>query len=170
MEEKKIDNSSHLPTYGVGPIYGIVCVIITILAVVGGHANCFSKGIIEHLRIPFVILGSILIIFGIWLWVKAVILDKIDQGIVSNKLITSGSYAFVRNPIYSAIMIALTGILFISGNVYFYWLPFLYWLMMTILMKCTEEKWLTELYGQEYLDYCKKVNRCIPWFPKQETE
>ena len=38
---------------------------------------------------------------------------------------------------------------------------------MTIFLKNTEEKWLSELYGQEYLDYCKKVNRCIPWFPKK---
>ena len=37
---------------------------------------------------------------------------------------------------------------------------------MTILMKATEEKWLRELYGKEYEDYCKRVNRCWPWFPK----
>ena len=38
------------------------------------------------------------------------------------------------------------------------------------LLKNTEEKWLEELYGQEYIDYCKKVNRCIPWFPKGLTD
>jgi protein-S-isoprenylcysteine O-methyltransferase Ste14 len=26
----------------------------------------------------------------------------------------------------------------------------------------TEEKWLTDLYGKDYLDYTKKVNRFIP--------
>jgi len=26
----------------------------------------------------------------------------------------------------------------------------------------TEEKWLKDLYGKEYIDYCKEVNRCIP--------
>ena len=39
--------------------------------------------------------------------------------------------------------------------------------MAEFVLKNTEEKWLSELYGQEYLDYCKKVNRCIPWFPKK---
>ena len=39
--------------------------------------------------------------------------------------------------------------------------------IMTIFLKNTEEKWLSELYGQEYLDYCKRVNRCIPWSPKK---
>ena len=27
--------------------------------------------------------------------------------------------------------------------------------------------WLLELYGNEYTDYCKRVNRCIPWFSKK---
>ena len=45
-------------------------------------------------------------------------------------------------------------------------LPFLYWGFMTIFMKLTEEKWLYNLYGEECAAYCKKVNRCIPWFKK----
>lgn len=38
---------------------------------------------------------------------------------------------------------------------------------MTVLMKHTEEKWLKNLYGKEYEEYCKRVNRCIPWFKKK---
>lgn len=33
-------------------------------------------------------------------------------------------------------------------------------------MISTEEKWLLDLYGEEYAEYKKNVNRCIPWFPK----
>ena len=32
-------------------------------------------------------------------------------------------------------------------------------------LKLTEEKWLFDLYGQDYADYRKRVNRCIPWPP-----
>jgi len=32
----------------------------------------------------------------------------------------------------------------------------------------TEEKWLLKVYGDEYAEYKKIVNRCIPWFPKQK--
>ena len=28
-----------------------------------------------------------------------------------------------------------------------------------------EEKWLRDMYGKEYEDYCKRVNRCWPWLP-----
>ena len=41
------------------------------------------------------------------------------------------------------------------------------WLIMTIALKNTEEKWLLDLYGNEYEEYKKRVNRCIPWFPKR---
>ncbi|MBQ8782092.1 MAG: isoprenylcysteine carboxylmethyltransferase family protein, partial [Oscillospiraceae bacterium] len=69
----------------------------------------------------------------------------------------------VRNPIYSAFMFFCTGALFISGNVFFYPLFFFYWGFMTVLVINTEEKWLEEVCGDEYIEYKKKVNRCIPW-------
>lgn len=44
--------------------------------------------------------------------------------------------------------------------------PIICWAYMTIFLKLTEEKWLWKQYGQEYKEYCQKVNRCIPWFPR----
>ena len=40
---------------------------------------------------------------------------------------------------------------------------FINWGIMTIVLKNTEEKWLTDLYGEEYEEYKKRVNRSIPW-------
>ncbi|MBQ8996005.1 MAG: isoprenylcysteine carboxylmethyltransferase family protein, partial [Oscillospiraceae bacterium] len=79
-----------------------------------------------------------------------------------------GAYAWVRNPIYSAFMILCTGVILILGNLYFLILPLIFWIFMTILMKHTEEVWLKDLYGKEYEDYCKRVNRCWPWLPGKD--
>ena len=38
---------------------------------------------------------------------------------------------------------------------------------MTLFLIFTEEKWLVDMYGEEYKEYCKKVNRCIPWFSRK---
>ena len=97
------------------------------------------------------------------MWIMAVIVSKLDDNIKKNHLVTTGIYSWVRNPIYSACMFACTGFILMIGNAFFFVLPFVYWLFMTVLMKQTEEKWLRALYGQEYDDYCKRVNRCIPW-------
>lgn len=154
--------------YGIGPVYGTVTAATTISAVIAGHTSFFKSGIINFLRIPLMILGILLIIFSLIIWYNALFHAKIDDGIIKNKLVTTGVYAFVRNPIYSAIMFICTGILLISGNVYFYPLFFFHWIYMTVLLKCTEEKWLKNLYGEEYESYCRYVNRCIPWKTKKK--
>ena len=159
--------TNHLPMYGVGPIYGGVIIAVTAAAVIAGHYGLFEKGIISALKIPFAAVGMLIIALGICLWLGAVFRSKIDSGITENRLVTSGVYALCRNPIYTAFMFFCTGALFISGNLFFLPLFFFYWLFMTVLMKNTEEKWLLELYGREYTDYCKRVNRCIPWFSKK---
>ena len=50
------------------------------------------------------------------------------------------------------------------SNVLLLPLPLIYWGLMTVMMKRTEEKWLYDAFGEEYVQYCKDVNRCIPWF------
>ena len=157
----------HLPMYGVGPIYVYVIAAMTLAAVLMRDLPAFASGRLERAHTLLLVLGAILIAAGVALWVYAVPVSKIDDGIRKNRLVTTGAYALVRNPIYSAVLIACTGVLMIAGNAWFFVLPFVYWLFMTVLMKATEEKWLRDLYGKEYDEYCKRVNRCWPWFPKR---
>ncbi|MDO5538845.1 MAG: isoprenylcysteine carboxylmethyltransferase family protein [Eubacteriales bacterium] len=123
---------------------------------------------IKELKVPSAAIGILLLIFGIYLWHGAVFRARVDDGITENRLVTSGVYSCVRNPIYSAFLFFCTGALLISGNLFFYPLFLFYWFFMAVLMKCTEEKWLKKLYGREYEEYCRRVNRCIPWFPKKQ--
>lgn len=161
---------NHLPMFGVGPVYGAVIIAATVVAVIAGRSPFFAGGMIAEAKVPFTVIGILLIVFGLYLWIGAVLLAKVDDGITKNRLVTTGVYARVRNPIYSAFMFFCTGALFISGNLFFYPLFLFYWIFMTVLMKCTEEKWLLKLYGQEYEDYCKRVNRCIPGPAKRRKE
>ena len=148
----------HLPLFGVGPVYVYTIAIITLVAFLCRNLSVFEAGKLIRIKSLPIILGSILIMIGAVMWIMAVIVSKVDDNIKKNHLVTTGIYAWVRNPIYSACMFACTGFILIIGNVFF-----VYWLFMTVLMKHTEEKWLRDLYGQEYEDYCKRVNRCIPW-------
>ncbi|TCL60622.1 protein-S-isoprenylcysteine O-methyltransferase Ste14 [Kineothrix alysoides] len=159
MEDKK-----HLPLYGIGPAYGVTIIMLTVMGTILSSKGFFSSGQYDFLRIPLAIIGIILIVYGAILWIAAVGLAKIDVNISDNCLVTAGVYAYVRNPIYSAFMIACTGVLLCFNNLWLLILPMIYWAFMTALMKNTEEKWLKDLYGQEYIDYCERVNRCIPWF------
>lgn len=149
--------------YGIGPLYVGIIIAVTVGAVILGQQSFTAAGIISALKIPSLIIGIIFSALGILLWYGAVIRSKVDDSIAENKLVTTGVYGLVRNPIYSAFMFLCTGALFISGNVFFYPLFFFYWIFMALLMINTEEKWLEATYGKQYTEYKKKVNRCIPW-------
>ncbi len=61
-------------------------------------------------------------------------------------------------PVYVAVIITVTmaGILLSQFKIIVY-LSFSMIKMVLLMM---------DLYGVEYEEYCRRVNRCIPWFPK----
>lgn len=144
-------------------MYVFTCLILTIVALCLHFKGYLYQGEINKGKIIFIISGILLILFGIYLWLQAVIVEKIDKKIKEKKLITSGVYRLVRNPIYSAFIFIFTGTLLLTGNYFLLILPFIFWAFLTILMKNTEEKWLKNEFGKEYEIYLKEVNRVIPW-------
>lgn len=154
----------HLPVFGVGPIYVAIIISLTAIGILLVQSKIIDSGKVDFLALPFTVVGSLMIIEGFVIWGAANLHSKLGKCIVENKLITTGVYAFVRNPCYSAFMLFCTAAILFVHNLWLLILPFVFWAFLTILMKQTEEKWLTDLYGQQYTDYCKKVNRCIPMF------
>jgi protein-S-isoprenylcysteine O-methyltransferase Ste14 len=77
-----------------------------------------------------------------------------------DKLITSGVFAYSRNPIYVAFALILLGQFLIFPN----WILLLYivagtWLFHRQVLR--EEEYLKKHYGSEYLEYCDQVRRYI---------
>ena len=157
----------HLPILGVGPLYVITIILMTIISIILSATRFIPVITFANFQWIFILIGILCFIIGITLWLKAVIIDRLDTHIIKNELVTTGVYAYVRNPVYSAFMFVCTGVLLIYGNLVLLVLPIIYWGFMTVLMKSTEEKWLEDLYGQEYIQYLQRVNRCIPWKGKK---
>lgn len=152
--------SKTLPIYGVGPIYVISCLILTIIALILNYYKIIP--VLKFLDLFMIILGILCITIGVILWLSAVLVTKIDRKIKEGKLITTGIYSIVRNPIYSAFLFIFTGIIFLVNNIYLLVLPITFWIYLTILLKLTEEKWLKDKFTDEYDRYSKNVNRVIP--------
>lgn len=157
----------HLPILGVGPLYVVTIILMTIISITLSATGIIPVITFANFQWIFVLIGILCFIIGITLWLKAVIIDRLDTHIIKNELVTTGVYAYVRNPVYSAFMFVCTGVLLIYGNLVLLVLPIIYWGFMTVLMKLTEEKWLEDLYGKEYVQYRQRVNRCIPWKGKE---
>lgn len=157
----------HLPLMGVGPVIVVPQLLLTAFGIILSMRGWLDFGKIKTLRGLFLILGVALIAFGFYLWFSANFQTKVDQYIKENRLVTAGVYGIVRNPIYSAFLLVCTGGVLLASNLLLFLVPSACWLYMTILLKKTEERWLLDLYGQEYVGYCSRVNRCIPWFLKK---
>lgn len=168
--KENVSKQEHLPMIGVGPIIVIPQLIITAAAILLSEMGKIYFLHIEGLKIPFVIIGMALIIFGAWMWFSSNFISKIDGHIKENNLVTTGVYAMVRNPIYSAFFLVCIGAIFIESNISLFILPVLYHAYMTVFLIKTEEKWLRKLYGQEYEEYCRNVNRCIPWIHQKKKK
>ncbi len=170
MLKNYVKEDQKLPLFGVGPyiIYGI-----GLLNIIGIVLFCyvFRIGILGRpWTYIFVIVGVLLAIVGAAIWYIGALRSDMDESITENKLQTKGIYAWVRNPMYSGWWIALSGIMLFWHNAWLLIYPLLDWLIMTIALINTEEKWLADLYGDAYLDYKKRVNRFIPWFPRKEQK
>lgn len=155
-----------LPILGTGPLFVIPCLILTVCGLVLSHIGLLDGGAMTRLKPIFIILGTWFILQGLSLWVSSVLLQKITSEIKKGRLVTTGVYAWVRHPIYSAFLFVFSGILCLAANFYLLLLPLFFWAFLTILMKQTEEKWLRKKFGKAYENYCQKVNRVIPWFPR----
>lgn len=161
------DTEKSMPVFGVGPLFVITTVLVTIVAVVLNRRGLIRNGQITGEAWVFTALEIIFIALGVYIWLASVIGSKINKNAKEGKLITTGVYGIVRNPVYSAFLAISTGVIIGERNAALFVVPLVLWIFLTILMKNTEEKWLYERFGEEYLAYKSRVNRVIPCFRKK---
>ena len=157
----------HLPRYGVGPVYVSTILLLTVAGIWLAAPQLPSGQVSGLARQILALLGVALAAAGGPLLYGALVCSKVGDHIRSNTLVTTGVYAWVRNPIYSAFLLICTGALLLADNLWLLVLPPAFWIFLTVLMRCTEERWLLALYGDAYAGYCRQVNRCIPSIPKK---
>jgi len=104
--------------------------------------------------------GYVFLLLGLILWGAAVI--QLMMGFSKGKLVTTGAYGVVRNPIYASVtFFILPAVALITFTwVYLVVSVFLYNGVMIFIE--TEEKQLTKAFGKKYEDYVARVDRLVP--------
>ena len=153
---------SFLPFIGTLIVFALLFLIIPIGLTLLLHLPWYLTFIY-----PFgIIVGVILIILGIWITYKGIKdlrLRYSHSGYErDNILITTGIYAYTRNPMYFGAIIMILG--------WFLVLPFTFLLISTILFTImfyitakSEEKKLSQKFGREYIKYKQKVPLFVPY-------
>jgi len=76
-------------------------------------------------------------------------------------ILSSGAYAYSRNPIYVGMIVAYLGVAFAASSLVAVALLPLAILIIRYYVIAREEAYLIRKFGDEYLDYMKKVRRWI---------
>jgi len=101
--------------------------------------------------------GSIVYLLGLFKKKETAILPDGDPEV----LLTDGPYRYSRNPIYISMTIILIGSAMLYNCLSAFIIPILFMILVKNIWIDYEETKLKKIFGQEYLNYQKKVRRWI---------
>lgn len=156
-----------LPLVGIGPNLLITMCPFFILF------GIFNAIFYPVFKIPInyyllVIIGSILIIIGIFIFINSERILSLAHG--SPELVTIKFYAYVRHPMYASWGLGvLPGIFCFFNSWFLFLLLFIYYLSVRIFIR-KEEKHLLKKFGKKYAHYKKNVNLFFPKLKKYKPK
>lgn len=114
------------------------------------------------------LIAQILLILSIVVGISAIVNFRTHKTTVnptkpetSSTIVSSGIYAFSRNPMYLAMLIALLSLAYYLQHLASLPVILIFIGYMTRFQIIPEEKALTKSFGQEYIDYLSKVRRWL---------
>lgn len=123
----------------------------------------------ELVEVWEIIIGIVVALSGQILRAVTIGLAYIKRGgkkkqVYAEKLVQSGIFAHSRNPLYLGNLLILVGVGIAGNSLLFvlFGIPFFIFAYLAIIH--AEENFLGKKFGQEFKDYCKRVNRIIPNF------
>jgi protein-S-isoprenylcysteine O-methyltransferase Ste14 len=105
--------------------------------------------------------GYVLLPLGLILWGTAVI--QLLVGFSQGKLVTTGAYGVVRNPIYSSVTFFVLPAVALMTLTWVYFVPAVFLYAGVMIFIGTEERQLTQAFGKDYEDYLARVDRLVPF-------
>ena len=92
----------------------------------------------------------------------------------TQKLVVTGLYRYVRNPIYVGVAAVIFGQALLLGDWRLLWYAALLWLFFHVFVLVYEEPTLKQTFGAQYEDFRANVPRWIPrmtpWRPERMNE
>jgi len=105
--------------------------------------------------------GYVLLVPGLVLWGAALV--QLLTGFPKGKLVTTGAYGVVRNPLYASVTFFILPAVALMTLTWVYLVPSIFLYVGVMIFIGQEERQLTQAFGQEYLDYLGRVDRLVPF-------
>jgi len=85
-----------------------------------------------------------------------------DKKVYAKTLVTDGIFAHCRNPLYLGNILIVSGLGVVADSSVFYFIGIPFFLLAYMAIIKAEESYLYGKFGEEYREYCGKVNSLIP--------
>ena len=151
-----------IPTYGAAPYLYISILVLNLTGWLLSQSVLESGLLKGGFKDLFYLIGFLLMFVAARIQWLSGVKSGVSMSFQSDELKTTGIYARTRNPIYFSWWLCGIGAILCLHNVWVLLLIPIQWVILTVLIRNTEEKWLYELHGEAYKDYCARVNRWIP--------
>lgn len=151
------------PSMGVwGRLYAVVPLVASAAGV--GLAlvdpTRLSLGPARYVGLPGVAVGVLLV--G---WTASTAGETLSPVGQPDRLVTSGPFAWTRNPMYLGVVTAVAGVAVLAGSPVCGSYAGLMAIVYHALVVAVEEPKLAAAFGDPYRDYCSRVPR---WLPRRE--
>lgn len=157
-----------------------VTIPIFFLALIAGIPLLLHGKLDASLGLPAILtppsnfyLGAVVLLAGAALYTCTILLfARIGQGtqtplMPTQRLVTSGPFAYSRNPMVSGVILLITGLGIMVNSYAFIAIGLIIPLSYLVFIKLVEEKELEIRFGEEYRQYKRRMPFLIPTFRKK---
>lgn len=145
---------------------GVILVAVLPFYIPGGKLGVLSGSFLPNTR-EFQYFGVLLMVVGCGfaIWARFILGTNWSGTVTVKKdhvLITRGPYAWVRHPIYTGILLGLVGTGMVVGTLIYVVTVAAVGLSLWLKLR-TEETFMVETFGQQYMTYRQRVKALIPY-------
>ena len=131
-------------------VFGLNAVLI----ILDWNSWIFESSLRFVVGVPLVLIGALLVSWGVGA------LGAQNTSGLKDRFVTSGPYAFTRNPQYLGDMILFVGLSLVANSLYL-WITHVLTIMVIAVAPLAEEFWLEEQYGDAYVQYKRGTSRFL---------
>jgi protein-S-isoprenylcysteine O-methyltransferase Ste14 len=161
LRMNKENNKDHAQVKTIPPLIPLTIIVISWLInrYIYSLPIPLDQGIQMIVAYVLIVVASILFGFSLYFFFKT--RQNPEPHTPTNALYTGGVFKITRNPIYLGFLVAQIVVAIKLNNLYvLLTLPIAFYLLNKWVID-PEEAYLEKLFGQEYLDYMKKVRRWL---------